>query len=95
MFLGLLTSIVNAPNHTRCISLNNQRCMTQPTLINLQLNKYTQGLRYCPFAVNLDSCVESCNALKGLCNKVCVPNKVEDLNLSIFKIITTISGSKT
>ena len=34
MFMGLLISIVNASNQTECISLSNQKCMTQPTLIN-------------------------------------------------------------
>ena len=34
MFIGLLISIVNASNQTECISLSNQKCMTQPTLIN-------------------------------------------------------------
>ena len=28
MFIGLLTSIINASNHTKCASLNNQQCMT-------------------------------------------------------------------
>ena len=38
--------------------LNNQQCMTHPTLINLNPNEYSQGLRYCPFAVNLNRCTE-------------------------------------
>ena len=91
MFIGLLTSIVNVSNHTKCISLNNQQCMTQPTAINLRPNKYTKGLHYYPFAVNLDAYVESCNTLNDLSNKVCVPNKTEDLNLSVFNIITGIN----
>ena len=36
----------------------------------------------------LDRCVESCNTLNDLSNKVCVPNKTEDLNIYIFNIIT-------
>ena len=39
MFFRLLTSIVNASNHTKCVSLNNQQCMTQPNLINLLPNE--------------------------------------------------------
>ena len=39
MFIGLLTSIVNVSNHTKCIPLNNQQCMIQPALINLHLNE--------------------------------------------------------
>ena len=32
-------SIVNASDHTKCVSLSNQKCMTQTTLINLHPNK--------------------------------------------------------
>ena len=88
MFMGLLTSIVNAFDHTKCVSLNNQQFMPQSNLINLNRNEYTQGLRYYPFAVNLDRCVPSCNTLNDLSNEVCVPNKTGDLNISIFKLIT-------
>ena len=91
MFMGLLTSIVNAFDHTKCVSLNNQQFMAQSALINLNCNEYTRGLRYYPFAVNLDRCVRSCNTLNDLSNEVCVPNKTGDLNLSIFKLITEIN----
>ena len=40
IFIGLLTAIVSASNHTMCVSLSNQKCMTQPTRINLHLNEY-------------------------------------------------------
>ena len=45
--------------------------------------------------VKLDRCVGSCNALNDLSNKLCVPNKTEDLNLSVFNMITGINESKT
>ena len=35
------------------------------------------------------------NTLNDLSNKVCVPNKIEDLNLSVFNMITGINKSKT
>ena len=44
MFIVLLTSIVNASNHTKCVSLSNQKCKIQPTLINLHPNEYNQEL---------------------------------------------------
>ena len=28
IFIGLLTGIVRASNHIKCMSLNNQKCMT-------------------------------------------------------------------
>ena len=63
IFIRLLTSIVNASNHSKCVSSNNQHCMTQPTLINLRPNEYSQVLCYYPFAVHLDRRVRSFNTL--------------------------------
>ena len=50
IFIGLLTSIVNSSNHRKCISLSNQKCMIQPTLINLHPNEYSQEFHCYPFA---------------------------------------------
>ena len=62
MFMGLLISIVNASNHTKYISLSNQKYMTQPTLINLHPNENSQELYYYPFVIKLDRCVGSCKS---------------------------------
>ena len=70
MFMGLLISIVNASNHTKCISLSCQECMIQPTLINLHPNEGSQEFHYYPFAVKLDVLEDN-----DLSNKVCIPNK--------------------
>ena len=79
MFISLLTGLVNASNHTKCVSLSNKKCMTQP-------NEYAQGLNYYPFAVNSDRYVGVCNTINNLCNKLCVPNKTADLNIHVFNI---------
>ena len=68
--------------------------MIQPSLDNLHPNEYSQELHYYPFVVKLDRCVGSCNTLNDLFNKVCVPNKTEDLILSVFDMITGINESK-
>ena len=68
--------------------------MTKPTLINLHPNEQSQEFHQYSFAVKLDRCVGSCNTLNDLSNKVWVPNKTEDLNLSMFNMITGISESK-
>ena len=85
MFIVLLTNIVNASN---AVSLSNQKCEIQPTLINLHFNKYCQVFYYYPYAVKLDRCV-------GSCNKVCILKKIEDSNLSEFNMLTEINESKT
>ena len=95
IFIGLLTGTVSTSSHTKLVSLSNQKCMIQPTLINLHPNEYSQEFHYHLFAVKLDRRVGNCNTLNDLSNKICVPNKTEDLNLTVFSMITGINESKT
>ena len=95
IFIVLLSNIVNGSNHAKCVSLSNPKCMTQPTLINLHPSECSQEFHYYPLAVKLDRCVRSCNTLNDLYNKVYVPNETNNLNLSMFNMITEINESKT
>ena len=38
MFIELITGLSNGSNHTKCVPLNNQKCMIEPTLITLYPN---------------------------------------------------------
>ena len=69
--------------------------MIQPTVINLHPNEQSQQLYYYPLAVKSDRCVGSCNTLNDLSNKVYLPNEMEDLNLTVCKMIAEINESKT
>ena len=95
IFMGLLAGLVNRYNHTKCFSLSNQKYLFKRTLINLHPNEYNQEFHYYPFQVKLDRCVGTCNTLNDLSNKVCIPNKIEDLNLSVFNMITGMNEWKT
>ena len=66
IFIWLFTSIVNASYQIKCVFLNNLQCLIQPTLINLHLNEYSQGLHYYLFAVNLDRCIGSYYTFKAV-----------------------------
>ena len=57
IFIGLITGIVNASNHTKYLTFSDQKHLTQSTLINLHPNEYSQGLLYNPSSVNLDRCL--------------------------------------
>ena len=93
MFVGLLIGMRSTSNHTKCLSLSICKCITQPTPINLHRNEYSE-LHFYSFAVILDRCVGSCITLNNLSNQVCVPNKREDLNISVLNMITGKSESK-
>ena len=81
IFIVLLSNIVNASNHAKWISLSNQKCEIQPTLLNLHPNEDSQEFHYYPFSVKLDRGFGSGNTLI-------------DLNLSVFNMITGINESK-
>ena len=66
--------------------------MIQPTIFKFRSNKYSQQFHYYPFLVKLDRCAGSFNNINDLSNKVCVPNKTENLNLSVFNMITGKNG---
>ena len=86
--MHFLTNLVYVSSHAKCISLSNQNCEIQPTLINLHPNEYSQELHYYSFAVKLYRFFGSCNTLNDLSNTVCVPNQTGDLNIHVFSIVT-------
>ena len=88
IFIRLLTGLVNGSNHTKFVSLSNQKCMTQTSLINSHPDEYSQQSHYYLFVVKLDRCAGSCITLNDLSNKVSVPNKTEDWNPSMFNMTT-------
>ena len=90
-FIGLLIRIVNASNHTKCVSLGSQKYTIQLSFTNLHPNEYSQELHYYQFSVR---CVESCNNLNDLSNNVYVKNKTEDLYLSVLNLIKGTNESK-
>ena len=51
-------------------------------------------LYYYSFVTKLDRFIGSCNILNKIFNKVCIPNQTEDLNRSIFNMITWINEPK-
>ena len=75
--------------------MSNQKCMIQPTFINLHPNEYSQEFHYYLFTVKLDRPVGSFNTLNDLSNKLCVPNKTEDSNLSVLNLITELNVEKS
>ena len=87
----LLTSIISGSNHTKGVSLSNYKWMTQTAAINLHSNEYEYSNKHS----NESICVGSCNTLNDFSNKVCIPNKTEDLNLNVFNTITGITEWKT
>ena len=67
------------------MSLNNEPCMVRPAFIGLnrvEFNLY-------PFMASLDKCSRSCNAADDLCTKLCIPSETKDINIKVFKMVTS------
>ena len=58
-------------NNTKCVSLSNQKNMTQPTLINLHPNEYSRELHYYPLAVKCKTDGRKCNSNHKWNNNKC------------------------
>ena len=59
LILGILSIFKHsyAYNHTKCVSLSNQKSKIQTSLINLHSNEYSQDFHYYSCAIKLDICV--------------------------------------
>ena len=78
--------MVSASNHTKCVSLSNQKCMTQAAPISVNPNKYSEEWSYYPFVVNLNRCVGSCKTFDDLSSRVLVSNE-KNFQIERFKLM--------
>ena len=95
IYIGLWTEIVGPSNQKSvCRWAIKNVWLNLFLLINWHLNECSQECQYYPFALKFNRFPGSYNALNDLPDKVCVQNKTEDLNLSVFNMITGINESK-
>ena len=73
------------------VSMNNQQRMFRAIFIDLNLDQF----HYYLFIINMNSCVVSCNSVEDPFGKICVPNKIEEVNLNVFNMVKEITESKT
>ena len=97
LFIGLLSfsqplaSMAKNLGHANNASLIDCSCITRPSLINLNPDEYSQGLRYYSFSVKINRCNGSCNTSNDFLNRICVPNKTEDIILHVFSTTAGIN----
>ena len=74
LFIALL--IFSGFSATKCLSLNNEQCITRLNFIDL--NPFEPN--YCPLIVSLDKCDRSFNAADDISTKSCVPSETKHVN---------------
>ena len=69
--------------------------MTRATPFDLNPNEYNQGFHYYLCTVNLVRYNGCFNTLNDPSDKISVPNKTKNVNVSVSNVIAKISKSKT
>ena len=88
VFISLLS--FSGSFETKRLSLNNEPCMTRPTLIDLN----PLELNYHLLMVSLDKCHGSCNAVDDLFTKKYAPSKIKNVNVEVVNVIIRINEIK-
>ena len=71
------------------MSLNNEPCMINPTLVDLNPAK----LNYYPFMAGIDKCNRSCNDADDLSVRLYFPIKIKCINATVIvPVITCLRG---
>ena len=78
MFLSSLVSTTTLS----CISMNNQACKVRPEIVNVNTNEPV----FYPFSIKTSKCSGSCYNINDPYAKICVPDAVKDLNVTVFNL---------
>ena len=99
MFIGLFICTIisfceslafNSKEPIKCVSLDNQPCKSRPTFVNIKSDETL----FCPFTVNVNKCGESCNTIDDSHARVCVPNKVKNINVKLFNLMSEVNETR-
>ena len=77
IFFGCNLSRVNP---LECVSINNQECKVRPEIVNVNSNEPI----FYPFSIKTSKCSGSCDSINDPYAKLCVPDVVENLSVSVF-----------
>ena len=86
LFLSRLVSITSL----NCISMENQECKVRPEIINVNSNEPI----FYPFSIKTSKCGASCNNIKNPYAKICVPDVIKDLNVTVFNFMSITNETR-
>ena len=68
-------------------SLNKRPCQAQPKLVGINSNEPF----YYSFTVDVNNCVGSCSIIDDPYARMCVPNKVKNMNVKVFNLMSGVN----
>ena len=85
--LGLLPIKVNS---LKCMSMNNQKCMNRPKIMDLNPNEPV----FFPYSIKINKCSGSCNNINDPFARLCVPDIVKTINVKVFNLMSRINETR-
>ena len=82
-WLAFLSSLVST-TPLSCILMNNQGRKVRPEIINVNSNEPV----FYPFSIKTSKCSGSCNNINDPYAKMCVPDVLKKLNITIFNLMS-------
>ena len=63
--------------------MNNQECKVRPQIVNVNSNTPV----FFPFSIKTSKCSGSCNNINNPYAKLCVPDVIKTLNVTVFNLM--------
>ena len=76
-------------NSLKCVSMNNQECKIRTEIINLNSNEPV----FYPYSIKIMH-KGSCNTINDPYAKICVPNKVKNINVKVFNLMSKTNKTR-
>ena len=83
----LSSSITGALN---CVSINNQECKVRPKIADINSN----NAMFYPVSIKVNKCSGNCHNINDPHAKICVPNTVKDLNVTVFNLMSRTNETR-
>ena len=73
-----------------CISLKNQQCKVRPKVADINSNNPI----FYAFSIKVNKCNGNCNNINDPYARICVPDKVKNLNAKVFNLMTLTNETR-
>ena len=77
----------------KCVSVVNQKCMPRPKI--LDINEGVGEALFYPYHVLVNKCSGSCNTLDNPMAKMCVPNIIKRINMTVYNFLMRLNETRT
>ena len=92
LLINLVINVLNGlkVKYFDCVSMINQKCISRPTIIDVNAN----GPVFYPYSININKCSGSCNNINDPYAKLYIPDIIKNINVKVFNLISKINETR-